>query len=68
MKLCCPMSEMREERIADSGYRNSELIDLWLVSGFFFFFIIDNARLAWIWRSFLCRLNCKNSKKSCCNV
>ena len=46
MKLCCPMSEMREERIADIGYRNSELIDSWLVS--VFFFIIDNARLAWI--------------------
>ena len=40
MKLCCPMSEMREERIADSGYRNSELIDLWLVSGFFFFSLL----------------------------
>ena len=36
MKLCCPMSEMREDRIADSGYRNSELIDSWLVSFFFF--------------------------------
>ena len=35
MKLCCPMSEMREERIADSGYRDSELIDSWLVSLFF---------------------------------
>ena len=34
MKLCCPTSEMREEKIADSGYRNSELIDSWLVSVF----------------------------------
>ena len=40
MKLCCPMSEMREERIADSGYRNSELIDSWLVSCFFFSLLI----------------------------
>ena len=40
MKLCCPMSEMREERIADSGYRNSELIDSWLVSFFFFFSLL----------------------------
>ena len=40
MKFCYPMSEMREERIADSGYRNSELIDSWLVSVFFFFSLL----------------------------
>ena len=47
MKLCCPMSEMREERIADSGYRNSELIDSWLVSCIFFFFSLLIMR---VWR------------------
>ena len=50
MKFCYPMSEMREERIADRGYRNSELIDSWLVSYFILFYFIFSLMITCVWR------------------
>ena len=49
MKLCYPLSEMREERIADRGYRKLFSVNRFMVGEFFLLLLIMR-----VWRGSEC--------------